>query len=597
MSIEVQRERVVKLFNRLVDYSARNMSTYTGKIQKQKDLGIWGVSRNQGHLNELRNVIDQRNDLVLQVGDYEEYQLAQMEQDMLVTLMQVGYFREYPGLYDELKELTESEQHGLYVEFKELLKIEGYQVLEDNEKQVKELRTKYWEMGVEEWELVLAAREEHDRLESNYSAYAYTVANNQHLPLKEQKQQQELLQEKREEINKLINMMPILRALPWNYKGKTAAELRDNEKVRESVDKVFEEILEANMSVRGGLASGRIAAYKIDRLMEGVLARKQYSDEELRQIGECLRNERQRDEIISITIKSIGIVLAIGSFFVGGTLLGIALKAGMALGSTAVGILDSGMEVMKSLERKEMVYAGLYGRKITDAELKEAEWGLVGSVLLFALDLVALYDAVESFRLLNKLGRLSKPAREALANMPDGLKLLQTLEIDDLTRITGDIDNISLVRVNYIGKEASPRLSTKAFSAKDDLIEVYGRGRITGNIAVAEIDVPGVSIELKSFSGTKINPQGFVDAKTQNRIFKTLSIDRHGLSNTPASWDRYVDTEARILEQIADNLGSNTQTVGTINLYTILEPCESCRYVIKQFIEKYKNITINIFWD
>lgn len=65
--------------------------------------------------------------------------------------------------------------------------------------------------------------------------------------------------------------------------------------------------------------------------------------------------------------------------------------------------------------------------------------------------------------------------------------------------------------------------------------------------------------------------------------------------------------EAKTLEQIARDLGAtkaidgsinwgNTAAEGTINLYTVYEPCHSCCGIIEQFNEAYPNITINVFW-
>ncbi|WP_051411155.1 deaminase domain-containing protein [Acetivibrio clariflavus] len=71
--------------------------------------------------------------------------------------------------------------------------------------------------------------------------------------------------------------------------------------------------------------------------------------------------------------------------------------------------------------------------------------------------------------------------------------------------------------------------------------------------------------------------------------------------------NRAVDTEAKILEQIASELGAaksadgninwgSTSSKGIMNLFTELEPCPSCYGVMQQFRKHYPNITINIIW-
>lgn len=57
---------------------------------------------------------------------------------------------------------------------------------------------------------------------------------------------------------------------------------------------------------------------------------------------------------------------------------------------------------------------------------------------------------------------------------------------------------------------------------------------------------------------------------------------------------RDVDTEYKILNDIAAKLGNNTNITGKIRLFTELEPCPSCDNVILEFLKKYKNITIEV---
>lgn len=57
---------------------------------------------------------------------------------------------------------------------------------------------------------------------------------------------------------------------------------------------------------------------------------------------------------------------------------------------------------------------------------------------------------------------------------------------------------------------------------------------------------------------------------------------------------RDYDSEYKILTDIALKLGNNVNTTGHIKLFTELEPCLSCQDIVLQFLQKYKNITIEI---
>ncbi len=58
--------------------------------------------------------------------------------------------------------------------------------------------------------------------------------------------------------------------------------------------------------------------------------------------------------------------------------------------------------------------------------------------------------------------------------------------------------------------------------------------------------------------------------------------------------DRNIDTEYKILTEIAHALGDNINAVGTIKLFTERDACASCMNVIGLFSAIYKNINIEI---
>ena len=117
-----------------------------------------------------------------------------------------------------------------------------------------------------------------------------------------------------------------------------------------------------------------------------------------------------------------------------------------------------------------------------------------------------------------------------------------------------------------------------------------------GNVAIAQVDIPGVEPTLKAWSSEDFTPDSFLPI-TKSPDFKTYKIDSHGDFGTNKSWDRIKDTEARILIHISERLKSNPNASGTIVLHTFYSPCESCRGIIKKLTKMHPNIKIIITWD
>jgi len=120
-----------------------------------------------------------------------------------------------------------------------------------------------------------------------------------------------------------------------------------------------------------------------------------------------------------------------------------------------------------------------------------------------------------------------------------------------------------------------------------------GSAKTSGNMAVAQIDIPGVQTTMAASSriGAPSAAQqslGFVGEVPET--FPSFVVPLP--DGTPLL--RNVDTEAKILNNVAAQLGENTSASGTINLLTERAPCVSCSNIIEQFQAKYPNIKINI---
>lgn len=59
------------------------------------------------------------------------------------------------------------------------------------------------------------------------------------------------------------------------------------------------------------------------------------------------------------------------------------------------------------------------------------------------------------------------------------------------------------------------------------------------------------------------------------------------------------DAEYKVLSVIAENIemAYDREVEGSLYLYSELQPCESCNDVLRQFNEKFPNVSTEIFWD
>lgn len=83
--------------------------------------------------------------------------------------------------------------------------------------------------------------------------------------------------------------------------------------------------------------------------------------------------------------------------------------------------------------------------------------------------------------------------------------------------------------------------------------------------------------------------KGFV-GNVDNPIFESMIIN----NSKGIPINRSTDTEAKILNNIANQLGNNTKATGSITLFTERQPYASCSTNMDQFRKKYPNIDLNI---
>ncbi len=120
-----------------------------------------------------------------------------------------------------------------------------------------------------------------------------------------------------------------------------------------------------------------------------------------------------------------------------------------------------------------------------------------------------------------------------------------------------------------------------------------------GNMAMADVKIEGIKSEfsahskIDSMSDKGANIADFSLKKSESeRIFKTYEPATSKIGGKP--FDRFHDTEAKILEDIASQI-KDPKISGTIDLYTELPACQSCTNIIFEFKRKFPNIKLNVY--
>ena len=114
----------------------------------------------------------------------------------------------------------------------------------------------------------------------------------------------------------------------------------------------------------------------------------------------------------------------------------------------------------------------------------------------------------------------------------------------------------------------------------------------SGNVGFADVSINGLKTDWFAHSQIQIlsdikpaEAVSNISLKPTNPTFQAYKV---------GEYIRDVNTEFKILNDIAKALGDNTSAVGKIKLFTELPPCSSCSNVIAQFTEKYPNIIIEV---
>lgn len=133
--------------------------------------------------------------------------------------------------------------------------------------------------------------------------------------------------------------------------------------------------------------------------------------------------------------------------------------------------------------------------------------------------------------------------------------------------------------------DAANKLNGKAFIATLSMFFDFATGGFNGSKGAGPDDIPTPNGRKTSLSG-----KGYADDVVDG-IFKMKNVD--------SCSDDLLESIAKSAKpsEVADTLSKySDDVIEAINIFTELEPCSSCRSVIKQFNRAYPGIVVNVYW-
>ncbi|MFJ5566775.1 deaminase domain-containing protein, partial [Lysinibacillus xylanilyticus] len=164
---------------------------------------------------------------------------------------------------------------------------------------------------------------------------------------------------------------------------------------------------------------------------------------------------------------------------------------------------------------------------------------------------------------------------------------------------TGKLPNVKTpdIPAKFPTKQIDPKVDQHIFDkvaeARGQLSNKYKSG---GNFAYAEVNISGVNKkDFYAHSGIqdaakKIPGTEEFSFQTSNPTFKAIEAP----NKAGKSFLRDVDTEYKILNDLAERIGTNYEAKGKVKLFTEKVVCDSCDQVIQQFNKKYPNIEVEV---
>ncbi|TBX18880.1 hypothetical protein BFS06_16750, partial [Clostridium perfringens] len=261
----------------------------------------------------------------------------------------------------------------------------------------------------------------------------------------------------------------------------------------------------------------------------------------------------------------------------------IALKRASAIQLTPKELLSLAIG-FSPLDVAKDVADFIFGKDIITGEKINRGVALACIILPGALDTVFKKGVKEGFKNTDEIVGAFKKEKLALKSQEEVRELI--------LKSIKKIDEINNLELDNLIEKAKTLIPTKTLQR--------------GNLGCAKVNITGLS-KTDFYSHSQIqNLDNFaVDVKerlkdisilSSEREFKTLCVNKKFEVNGEKAWDRKVDSESKILEEVNRRLNGNMSASGGIILYTDLYPCDSCIYVMEQFKCKYPNINIEIVY-
>ena len=100
---------------------------------------------------------------------------------------------------------------------------------------------------------------------------------------------------------------------------------------------------------------------------------------------------------------------------------------------------------------------------------------------------------------------------------------------------------------------------------------------------------------LDGFSSEMAENLAGISLRPTTSRYYTLCVNQSDLVDGPNCWQRTVDTEFKIVEDMVARMPDRTAS-GRMKLYTDLPPCASCWNVLKQFMAEYPNFRVQVLY-
>ena len=97
------------------------------------------------------------------------------------------------------------------------------------------------------------------------------------------------------------------------------------------------------------------------------------------------------------------------------------------------------------------------------------------------------------------------------------------------------------------------------------------------------------------FSGAAAKKIADISGRRKKGRFEVLCVNHNDEIEGDDCWPRNVDTEYKILEDMAARL-PDPSVAGRLRIYTDLYPCASCRHVMAQFLAVYTNVQMQVLY-